>query len=456
MLKGMKRVLSITMAVLFVLSILMTGCSKTDDKSKGQQSATTAPAAKKEVVTITFWDENAGPDRTPYLQKYIEKFHQKQSDVKVEYVGLPSTEAVNKYNVAIAGNAVPDCGGVYDSWLAGFVAQKALAKLDERFAAWSDSKNFDPSAVASLKKKDPAGGLYLIPMRQNNSVIWYRKDWFKEAGIPDVVTFKDFFSAVEKVTDTKKGRYGFSIRGGDGGGTQMEKMLLSYVGTDYWFDKDGKQITRLPEAEEFMIKFANMYNKFTPASDITNGYKEMVAAFDSGTVAMIQHNLGSLGEHTKALKPDQFGAWALPKSDSKGRWAYTVSSSSGYGMLEGSKKKEASWEWLKYLTSEEINSEWTKQIGEMPSRLDVMKNHDWVKNSPSLNSLSKALTDPKTVLCEEPTYLPEFNSLQKSVVEPGLQAVLLGKKTPKVFLEEWSNAIEKSKAEYDKAYAKKK
>ena len=41
----------------------------------------------------------------------------------------------------------------------------------------------------------------------------------------------------------------------------------------------------------------------------------MIAGFDTGVVAMVHHNIGSFGEHSKAFEPDQFQAIPLPKTE---------------------------------------------------------------------------------------------------------------------------------------------
>src|SRR5690554_1499165 len=74
--------------------------------------------APSQVVTITFWDENAGPNRTPYLQKMIAEFEATHPNIKVNYVGLPWSDAKSKYDVAIQSRTTPDVGGIATKWIA--------------------------------------------------------------------------------------------------------------------------------------------------------------------------------------------------------------------------------------------------------------------------------------------------------------------------------------------------
>ena len=90
-------------------------------------------AASGEVKTVVFWDENAGPNRTPYYEELIKRFEEQNPDIKIEYVGLPNSDAKNKIEVAVTGNAAPDVCGMPPQWQAGFILNDALEPLDAYF-----------------------------------------------------------------------------------------------------------------------------------------------------------------------------------------------------------------------------------------------------------------------------------------------------------------------------------
>jgi multiple sugar transport system substrate-binding protein len=94
-----------------------------------------------------------------------------------------------------------------------------------------------------------------------------------------------------------------------------------------------------------------------------------------------------------------------------------------------------------------VISFWNKTIGQYPTRTDV-QNEDWVKNAAHLRNLVPSMQAPTNVIIDPPQYLPEFQRILTEIGEPGFQAVLLGQKTPKAFLDEWADAIEQAYQRY--------
>ncbi len=66
------------------------------------------------TTTITFWDDNGGPARTPVWQHIIAEFQKANPKIKVQYVGIPIAQVQQKYDTAIAGGGLPDVGGRHD------------------------------------------------------------------------------------------------------------------------------------------------------------------------------------------------------------------------------------------------------------------------------------------------------------------------------------------------------
>ena len=326
-------------------------------------------------------------------------------------------------------------------------------KLDDVFAAWDESKQFGPSYISYLRGRDINGGLYNLPITMNCSMFWYRIDRFKDAGLQPPKTWDDFYNAIAKLTDTSKGQYGFVMRAGDSGGPdQLQQMLFAYTGAKSYFDANGKAAFRDPVALDFLTKYASVFNKYTAAGDVNNNYQMMVAAFDSGSANVLQHNLGSLGEHKKNLPAGTFGTFLYPNSV-KGYLNLRTPDTTGYSIYAGAKQKDAAWNFLKFLCGAKSMSFWNQKIGQYPVRLDVQK-EDWVQNADHLKNLVTALQAPDTSFYEFPSYLPEYQQIINQIAIPGWQAVLLGKKTPAAFLDEWSTAIEQAYQRYQAATKK--
>lgn len=439
-------------ALLGVLTagIMLAGCS---DEKEGASSEGASPTpSTDEPATITFWDENAGPQRTPIWEELIKRFEDENPNIDVEYVGLPKDSAKSKLDAAIAADDMPDVGSVQTSWLPEFAIRDALLPLDEYFADSELNKLINQGAIDFNKEIVQGNGLYGIPYTQNLDILWVRPDWFEEAGVKIPETWDEFFTAVEKMTDKQNSRYGYTIRGGAGGSFQLQRLMFAYNGFKEYVTEDGKATINDPKNVEFVEKYLALYEDYTPKSDITNGYKEMIAGFDTGVVAMVQHNIGSYGEHREALEENQFQAIPLPKT-ADGKYVAEGGNTIGLSIFKSTENPDAAWKFVEFINSAPSQSYWNEQVGQIPTNGDVIK-EDWVQNSPHIQTAFAVYDDPDTILYKPPFYLPDYRSILDNLVDPGTQSVMSGKSTAQEFLDEWAKAIEDSQKQYSEHFGK--
>jgi multiple sugar transport system substrate-binding protein len=434
-----KRTASL-IALIMVIGLALTGCT-------GEDSLVNKTTPKEaEQVKLVFWDDNTGPQRTPVWEKLIDQFEKENPTIDVEYVGLPKDSAKSMFDAAIASGDMPDLASVYASWLSEFSLRDALLPLDNYFSEWSEKDKINKGAIEFNRRIVSNQKLYGIPYTQNLDILWVRSDWFKEANLNTPQTWDEFFQSVKKLTDQFKNRYGYTIRGGAGGSFQLQRMMYAYSGIDTYF-KDGKSTINDPKHAEFLKKYFALYQNYTPISDITNDYKAMIAGFDSGAIAMLQHNIGSFAEHSEALEPDQFLAVPLPKSV-EGYFVAEDGNTIGISIFKGTEHPEEAWKFIRFINSKQAQSYWNQSVGQIPTNLDVLS-EDWIKTSPHIQTAQKVYNDPKTILFKPPFYLPEYRTILNTIVDTGTQSVLSGKMSVEEFLDKWAGAMEDAQKEYD-------
>ncbi len=440
--------------ILLCFVMVVSACSTSQNTTVIEDNSTKPGSeAAPEKVKITFWDENSGPSRTPIYQEVIRRFQDENPNIEVEYVGIPSSSAKEKYDVAIAADALPDVGGLHIMWVADFVAREKLLSLDSYYDSWDEKAAMNAASVEEVRDYVQDGKLYFLPNTISADMIWYRSDWFETAGLNAPGTWDDFFAAVETLNDASQNRFGYSIRGGAGGAHQLKKMMYAYSGISQFFDESGKSTLNDPLHVEFLEKYLGIYKKFTPESDVTNGYKEMVAAFDTGVAAMIQHNIGSFGEHDKTLQPDQFAGVSLPPSPINGKRIIEGGNSTGYGVFSSTKHPEEAWRFLSYLNSAPIQSFWNESIGQLPTNEVAMKD-EWVLNTQHIKVSADALSSTSTEFIIPPLYLPGYSSILDQVANPGLQEVMVGQITVQQFLDKWAGSMESELIKYNEHFKK--
>jgi multiple sugar transport system substrate-binding protein len=397
-------------------------------------------------TTITFWDDNGGPARTPVWQHIIAEFQKANPTIAVKYVGIPIAQVQQKYDTAIAGGGLPDVGGVSTAMLSSLVAQKSLDAVDDRLSGGALSGKLNEQVVATVKGTVPDGKTYMVPMSTNMGVFWYRTDWFKEAGLEAPTNWSEFFTATEKLTDTAKNRYGFTIRGGAGSIAQMLEVMYGQSGITEVFDASGKATVNDPKNVAALEKLAGMYKKVTPEADISNDYVKMVAQFDGGNIAIMQHNLGSYTDHVETLGKDKVAAMAVPKSDA-GVQAILSNPVSGIGLFTSGKQKDAAYKFAEFAASKAMNSYWAEQTGVLPANTEVA-DEAWIQQSQHVSMAVKVLNDPATKIVQLPYHLPEFNAITKTDSEPEFQKVLQGSLPAKDFLDVLATKLTEAQAAY--------
>jgi multiple sugar transport system substrate-binding protein len=421
-------------AVVAGACLALAGCGGGDNASQGG------------TTTITFWDDNGGPARTPVWQHIIDEFQKANPTIKVEYVGVPIAQVQQKYDTAIAGGGLPDVGGVSTAMLANLVPQKALDAVDDRISGSSLKDKLNQQVVGTVRAAIPDQKLYMVPMSTNIGMYWYRTDWFSEAGLKSPENWNDFFSAVDKLTNTGQNRYGFTIRGGAGSIAQMLEVIYGQSGITSIFDGSGKATVNDPRNVAALDRLVRLYKKNTPEADVTNDFPKMVAQFDGGTIAIMQHNLGSYNDHVKALGKDKIAAFAVPKSDNGSR---TVVSNpvSGIGVFSSGKNKDAAFKFAEFAASKAMNSYWAEKTGVLPANTEV-SGEPWLGAQQHIAEATKVLTDPSTKVVQLPYYLPEFNAITKTDTEPLFQKVLLGNMSSKDFLDQFAGKFSEAQSKF--------
>ncbi|HEY0700033.1 MAG TPA: sugar ABC transporter substrate-binding protein [Micromonospora sp.] len=401
------------------------------------------------TVTLQLWDTDTRPERTANLKKLISMFEAKNPGIKVSYLGLPTDQYMQKINTAIATRSTPDLLTPKASDIAALVAQKALAPLDERLESAGLEQELSEQMLKSSRAAAPDGKLYLTPATSLADVIYYRADWFRQAGLKPPATWQDFDEAARRLTDAPAGRFGYTLRGGNGFFPQMVEMVYPRAGVTTFFRPDGSSTLDDPAVVSACESYVALFGKQTARSDLTADSKTMVAQFGNGGAAMLSHSIGSYPNHVKALGADKVGAVA-PLPGPGGR-VLTGWMTTGFAMFQASRHQDAAWKFLAYTMGQEGNSFWAQQSGYLPGNKAVAQ-EKWVTGNAAMKAALDAAAAPGAVVLEQPYYLPEFSSITVTDLLPEWQKVLQGKLTARDFLTAAAASLTTAKRKYDKEH----
>ncbi|MEV6587267.1 ABC transporter substrate-binding protein [Streptomyces acidicola] len=434
---------AVAVALGSALALTATACGDDGSGAGGDKGA--EGSGKGEIV---FWDNNGGV-RTDIWKEIIADFAKANPDIKVKYVGIAATEYQSKVDTALQGGGLPDVGGVGAAMIASFAAQNALEPLEDRLSKSSLNGKINKDMVTSLRA---AGGddkhLYSIPTSANNGVLYYRTDLFEKAGLDEPTTWPKFYDAAEKLTDKGKNEFGYTIRGGAGSIAQALDAMYGQTGITSFWDAGGEKTTvNDPKNVAALEKYVDLFKKVTPAADLNNDFTKMVAQWDSGTIGMLNHNLGSYQDHVKALGTDKFRG--IPQPIGPGGKRVQVSNPiDGLGVFKASKNKEAAWKFIEFASSKAESSKFNESAGQVPANTEAA-NDEWIIKAEPTKLAADALSDGSTTIVQLPYYLPDWNTISKTDNEPNFQKVMNGSMSAKDFLDTLADQLNTAQAEWN-------
>ncbi|MEE3918155.1 extracellular solute-binding protein [Micromonospora sp. BRA006-A] len=92
----------------------------------------------------------------------------------------------------------------------GWAAQEALADVSDKFNGWSEGKDILPDLV---KNAQLDGKQYGVPWYAGVRAVYYRTDWFAEAGVKTPTNWDEMVAAAKAVQAKKPGTYGIALPG---------------------------------------------------------------------------------------------------------------------------------------------------------------------------------------------------------------------------------------------------
>lgn len=444
----MRIVAALLSVTLVVGSFAGCGTSKNSEKTAdGQQSTVAKQTTSEEPSTIEFWYHDGNETSNTIYAELISRFQGKNAQYKVNYVGLPSDSYLQKYNTAIATNSVPDIMSVRDQDISALVNQEALLELSDVIAGFDEKDSLNKAVLEAVKKCAVDGKLYAFPEYITSDISWANTALMKEKGVEIPKTIDEFMAYCEKYADKANGKYFYSLRGGTGSMENLLDFIFTYADQDSLFDNEGNCVLNQPIFAEALDAYASIYwNEWTSKDSVTNGFKEMVAEFGSGTSMYISHNSSSLAEHKKNLGEGNFINIFGP-ANKNGNIVTKNLTFTGFAVTQKANNQKGAIELTKFLATSENESYLCEKEGRIPANEMVYK-QEWYQKDKYMEVYTDLLSSDKVKFISHPVWLSGWGGFKTQYQEPDLQAVLLKEKTSKEVLESWAEYLTKLQKEY--------
>jgi sorbitol/mannitol transport system substrate-binding protein len=243
-----------------------------------------ATASFIQAETITIATVNNGD--MIRMQKLSDDFTAKNPGIVLDWVTLEENILRQRVTTDIATK-----GGQYDVMTIGTYEVPIWAKQGWLVALDNLGPDYDIDdllpAIRSGLTVD--GKLYAAPFYGESSMVMYRTDLFKKAGLemPEAPTWKFIADAARKITDKDKEIYGVCLRGKAGWGENM--AFLTATANSFgarWFDEKWEPQLDSKAWKDTLNFYVDLMHDAGPPGASSNGFNENLALFQSGKCGM--------------------------------------------------------------------------------------------------------------------------------------------------------------------------
>lgn len=393
------------------------------------------------------------------IDKIVSDFNASHSDIQVEAVYQGSyDESLNKLKAAMGSSSGPDIVQVYEIGSRFMVDSGYITPMQQ----FIDADHYDLSQlephITSYYSMD--GKLNGMPFNTSNPILYYNKDAFKAAGLDPAKppkTFEEFEADAKALT--KKGMTGASIAIY---GWFMEQFFANQ-NAEYLNNGNGRTS---PATESLVnsdagVKTLTWWKKMVDEKVVSNlGRKtdDTDAAFAAGQIAMTIDSTASLRNIVNSVGGKfEVGTGFLPRPADAKEGGVVVGGASLYIMNNKPEdEQKAAWEFIKYLTTPEVQAFWNVNTGYFPitkAAYDQQVLKDNMAKFPQFQTAVDQLHASIDSSATNGAMMGVFPEARQ-IVEGAIESVLNGQQEPKAALDDAAKQINEKLATYNSTVKK--
>ena len=386
-------------------------------------------------------------------KQVADAFMKEHPEIKIETWNEPWDAYFTKIQSLWASGdpkAVPDVAFLW--WTPKFASEGVLENLDPYIQkSGYDLNDYWPGLLESHKYN---GSVYGLPRDIEVNILYYNKDLLDKAGVkyPDEKwTWDDLMIAGEKLT----------VKDASGAVKQYALAMENNNKYDKWVNQmDGAILDDMRNPSKCMLAdnasmdavayFAGMMNFGYAMRDADiNQAGGDAGAFQSGQAAMIIQNTSRVSGFNKAGMNYDVAVVPIPPQGK--RW--NPAGGAGWVMSAKSDNKDAAWTFLQWLQSPNGGEKLYTERGEIfPALQSVANSPAFMTDQPPANKQA-IITEAKASGVGGFGYFPEWDELQSSIINPGLDKIWTGEVTAEKGLPELCKQVDQFLK--DKGYPKK-
>jgi multiple sugar transport system substrate-binding protein len=344
----------------------------------------------QDAVTIQFWTRDSNRAAVETLVKAYNALGKNQIEVTV----IPASEYITKVGTAAASGAAPDLLAVDLIYVPAFAANGQLADITDLAKGLSYFDKLSPSHVRLATYEDK---IYGLPFNAEGSILLYNKALFTAAGLdPEKppTTWDEIYEYAKKITALGDETYGYYFSGSCAGCNAFTYLPLIWASGGDVLSADGTTATLTDPAVKAALEFYKKLwdEKLVPEGSKVDTGTDFLGAFLSGKIGMAGSGAFSISV-LKNEHPDiDFGLTFLP-GQTGGKSSFAGGDS--IAIPSGSQHPAEAFDFIAWLTSDEVQLEQYAKIAQLPVRIDLTSNK-YFEEDPRLSTNAEAMAIGKT------------------------------------------------------------
>lgn len=327
---------------------------------------TAAPALAQEM---SMWSRASA---APVAERVIERWNSERPDAPISLTVIPNNEVVTKVATAATMGDAPDLLSIDLIFAPPFMRAGFFEDVTDFVTALP---NWEQTVEAHRTLSTYDGRNYGIPFAPENSVLFYNKELFRQAGLDPEdppTTTAEVLDAARKIGALGDDTYGYYFSGACGGCNifTTAPQMWATEGTQVLPSQCGDEALVGDSIPAILSHYRTMWEEgLIPESAQVDGGTSFVSAFAAGNIGLVGLGNFAIGQYRTTAPDLDFGVTMLP-----GGTEGEAGSFAGGDILAipaAATNKETAREFMAWALSDVIQQEVFADNGYMPARLDI-------------------------------------------------------------------------------------
>jgi len=314
------------------------------------------------AITLVHWQHHF-ESRSKIVEELAAEFEASHPGVKIDFQSIPYNDYFQKIGPSLEAGTGPDVFQIPGSLVREFNDRGQLLPVPESVYSAADIEaDFMPWTVQLLKQNGQYVGL---PTDVQSFLLFYNDALFREAGLDptkDFESWDELVAAADKLTKFDGDQMTQAGANIVHSAYQWYWWMLATITDDGLVDDAGNVTWNTPEGIERWTMLTDLVTKQNVDDpEFLTGQNKFLL----GSSGMDMHEYTYAGNLDNSAPDVEYSIHMPPPIQGQPQetvgthWAYVVSNQSEHPDL--------TWEWIKFLTSEDAQKRWIAGGGELPS-----------------------------------------------------------------------------------------